>query len=109
MKKIKFKEFGREHEVCLHANKYENGNICLCAIENFEPYVNATTNLVDLPHMYGFLNVNGSKPLTDELLRLGICSYTGQNIDSGYVTYPLCKFNEEVLSEYLTPFSSYEI
>ena len=90
-------ELGKE-VVYLSISQYGNGNIYVGLAPNF---CDITVNLCYLDEPYtGYIDVNNVKELPEFLRKYGIAEDTGKTMQSGFVTYPLYKFNREKLREY---------
>ena len=60
----------------------------------------ATVYLGEVPKDYAYIDVNNFPEIVEVIERLGVAEHTGIYTKSGFVEYPLYKFNREKLSEY---------
>lgn len=60
----------------------------------------ATVYLGEVPKDYAYIDVNNFPEIVEVIERLGVAEHTGIFTKSGFVVYPLYKFNREKLSEY---------
>lgn len=71
-----------------------------------EPYGNLTVNLSDgfevLPKYHAYIDVNNMPEAAGVLSESGLAMPTGDMRQSGFVTYPLYKFDKDVLAEYVS-------
>lgn len=93
--------YGTER-ITLSVTSYtDNGNLAIVAeTEDGEPWGALTINLGStLPNDCAYLNVNSNPFVTDFIIRNEIGKDTGKVEKSGFVTYPLFKFNMNRLEE----------
>lgn len=60
----------------------------------------ATVYLGEVPKDCAYIDVNNFPEIVGVIERLGVAKHTGIYTKSGFVEYPLYKFNREKLSEY---------
>lgn len=79
-----------------------NNNLALLLYEDGELYSDITVNLgVCLPDDMAYLNVNNMSSKTIKMLEDNkIFKRTRKKMQSGFVTYPLCKFNMKKIEEF---------
>ena len=61
---------------------------------------NVTVYLGEVPKDYAYIDVNNFPEIVEVLERLEVAEHTGIYTRSGFVEYPLYKFNREKLYEY---------
>ena len=106
---VKFSAWGRETVGVFEKHYYANNGsfaiqvLSLCEDDSFfEPYCSLTVNH-GLPHPLpancAFVDVNNCpEDLIRKLEEIGAMTETDTHVRSGYVVYPLYKFNEEWLN-----------
>lgn len=87
------------------SNYANNGNMAVMLMVAEEAlqdalYGVATVNLHPVDDDYGFLDYNNMPLITGIFERLGIAKPTGIKAQSGYCSYPLYRFDMNVLREY---------
>ena len=65
-----------------------------------EPYCDITVNIIPLKENQGCIDINNAPWLIDWIEETGIAKDTGGKVSSGYVTYPIYKFDLEKLEMY---------
>ena len=100
-------EYGNKYTLIFYKTKYCTGNTCIacnCTTDNifFEPYATVTVNL---PHAYNYPSRywvtgdwNNCSKLICEMIDLGIFSYYGSLVRSGYCKYPILEVDNEWLN-----------
>lgn len=87
-------------------NRFAIGTVCETS-EGTEPYANLTVNLVDetIPFdtdevAYGFVDTNNWPEGEEFIKRFGLGEKTEFVGHSGYCTYPLYRFDKQLVQEY---------
>ena len=104
MKTIEIESYGELHDVYIQKNVYAyNDNLCLDLIDICgEPWSNLTVNFdIPLNKDEGFIDVNHNPGICEILIEKGIAKPTGKAVKSGYIIYPLYRFDFDVLNSYV--------
>lgn len=103
---LEFKtDFGTIEQVALEAGACRNDGslyVALTAVGDGypEPYGNVTVNLErKIPLYCAFVDTNNMPEAEDFLINNGLASFTGLVQESGYCTYPLYRFDAEMLRQ----------
>lgn len=107
MKKIQIKQYGKKYNLQLFVTSYcHNGNMAIIAYSNDEPYVDLTVNFDEtLPVQEAYVNVNGMPNIVQIIEEFATAK--GITKRSGYVEYPLYRFDLSKMKEYILPDSDY--
>ena len=86
----------------LHIKRFtytNNGNLAICLLEDDRaPFATLTVNLEEkLPHGYAYVDTNNCPWAVDFIDDNNLGEFVGAYGQSGFCTYPLYKFNEEVI------------
>ena len=94
--KLTFEAWGEENEVIVTRTKYPyNNNLAITAVMTTgEPFGTFTTNTdVVLPENLAAVDINNMPFIMKVLTENGLAKDTGMRIRSGFVEYPVMKFN----------------
>lgn len=95
--------FDKPEEVVLRLGRYaRHNNLAIRLItKSGEPWTTMTVNLDEkLPSNYAYVDVNNFAEAEEFIQTYSLGTYTGLYSRSGYVNYPLYKFDLEQLRKY---------
>ena len=95
---MKITNFGRTYNVLLETTQYYDRNFAIRLVcENGEPYGNLTVNLGEpLPPYTAYVDTNNMPSAEQFIKDNDLGTFTGKYKKSGYCTYPLYKFKEDL-------------
>ena len=91
-------------EGCLVKGNYTNNNNLYIGVmskaedgDYFEPWCSLTTNIIDLPEYTVAIDLNNMHSnIYDVLIDMDVLIPTGQELRSGFCTYPVCKVTDKL-------------
>ena len=96
---------GKKYKVRPLVNRYQsNGNLAVWLYCRDLADLDVTININPLPQFMAAFNVNfpHSEDILKAIIECGFAEPTGESVQSGFVTYPIYRFNRDVLYSFDT-------
>ena len=98
MKTYNVRAWGKTYNVVITPTKYVDGGLAVVMDDPVEgPFATVTVNLGRQNYGYAYVDTNNCPWAPEFLKKNGLAEFTGKTCRSGFVEYPLYKFNMEVL------------
>ena len=109
MKTFPISNYGFNYDCFITLSSYNNNNnmAIILDTETDGQYGVASVNFDKLDRGYAYLNTNNLPGIDKVFEDLGFAEFTGIKCKSGWVEYPLYKFDFDKMKEYVSPVSDY--